>query len=89
MKRSAANAKRFFNSTLRILSAIRHRITPLLEALKDEGYRISWQSNIAMAFVDEVARYRRENNKTNLSRGVVHDIANKAAENFLTALEVK
>lgn len=47
---------------------------------KDEGYRYSWQANIAMAFYDE---FRRSKPK-NLTQ--VHEAANKAASNFLDTL---
>lgn len=47
---------------------------------KDEGYRLAWQANIAMAFYDE---FRRSKPK-NLSQ--VHEAANKAANEFLTIL---
>jgi hypothetical protein len=51
---------------------------------KSEGsYRYSWQSNIAMAFVDEA---RRSNIKMKVSRKNLHTIANQAAKNFLDSL---
>lgn len=59
----------------------------MIEKLKktlivDEGYYISWKANIAMAFYNE---YRRSNKKyKNLTD--IHEIANRAAENFLDAL---
>jgi hypothetical protein len=49
-------------------------------ALKDEGYYYVWQSNIAMAFVDEAERRMWGN------REQVHSLANQAAKNFLTLL---
>jgi len=51
---------------------------------KSEGsYRHSWQSNIAMAFVDEA---RRSNIKMKVSRKNLHTIADQAAKNFLDSL---
>jgi hypothetical protein len=49
------------------------------ELEKDEGYYYAWQSNIAMAFQDELARkgYRLPDQ---------HKIANNAAKNFLSLL---
>ena len=45
----------------------------------DKSYYIAWQSNIAMAFQDEMHRkgYRLPD---------LHEIANKAADNFLKLL---
>lgn len=56
---------------------------------KRYGYRVGWKANIAMAFVDEMSRYRMASGKTTVPRRVIHQIANTAAENFLTALEAK
>ncbi len=58
-------------------------VKQLVKALKeDEGYKYSWQANIAMAFKDEYAR--------TVSSGKpiigVHEIANTAAINFLNLL---
>ncbi len=58
-------------------------VQQLVKALKeDEGYRISWKANIAMAFKDEYAR--------TVTSGEpiigVHEVANRAADNFLNLL---
>ena len=42
---------------------------------EDEGYRVGWQANISTAFKDRYNRYDE-----------IHDIANDAADNFLTLL---
>ena len=44
---------------------------------EDEGYRIGWQANIAMAFYDE---YNKSNSDT------IINISNRAADNFLRLL---
>jgi len=57
-------------------------IGTLTRALKkDEGYRIGWKANIAMAFVDT---YRQQKGRTGYAK--VHKIANEAAEHFLKLL---
>ena len=46
---------------------------------KDQGYYISWQANIAMAFKDRYfSRTKRYKNHTD-----IHNIANDAAKDFL------
>lgn len=52
----------------------------------DPDYWISWQANIAMAFVDEVARHRSVTGKRCINRREIHAIANTAADNFLKLL---
>jgi hypothetical protein len=47
----------------------------------DEGLYIAWKSNIAMAFYDEA---RRSNSRD--SRKKLHEISNRAADNFLQLL---
>jgi len=49
------------------------------ELSKDDSYYYSWQSNIAMAFLDELVKwgYRLPDQ---------HEIANQAAKNFLDML---
>lgn len=47
---------------------------------KDEGYYLTWQANIAMAFYDEFRRSKPKNLKQ------VHKAANEAAQNFLNML---
>ncbi len=50
---------------------------------KEEGsFYYTWQSNIAMAFLDE---YRR-NEKKYKNHKDIHHIANEAAKNFLNLL---
>lgn len=46
----------------------------------DEGYYISWKSNIAMAFYDVFI------NKSNISNQEIHKLSNQAADNFLQLL---
>ncbi len=58
-------------------------IAVLINALKtDEGYRIAWKSNIAMAFKDEYFR----NKSKYKNREDIHKIANTAADDFLKSL---
>jgi len=52
------------------------------ELKKDKNYFYAWQSNIAMAFIDE---FRREA-KRGPSYKELHKIANNAAKNFLNDL---
>lgn len=54
----------------------------LKEEMKDEDYRRSWQANIAMAFYDQYFWNEQEYKNHN----DIHDIANKAADNFLNLL---
>lgn len=57
-------------------------LKPLAEALrKDEGYFVSYQANIAMAYFDEA---RRQGSKDSCAK--LHNIANKAAHYFLNLL---
>jgi hypothetical protein len=51
------------------------------EIKNDAELKESYKANIAMAFKDEYARRRLEKNYVNSTD--VHEIANKAAENFL------
>lgn len=53
------------------------------EIANDPGYRIGWEANIAMAFKDAAAQTLVQNED---SRAVTHEIANKAASNFLDIL---
>jgi hypothetical protein len=55
------------------------------ELKKDEGYFITWQSNISMAFYDEYYK-KPEDGKEKLSHQEIHAIANNAAINFLNLL---
>lgn len=54
-------------------------LTIALEA--DEGLRLGYQANIAMAFKDEYKRKQVE--KSDINDFDIHEIANKAADNFL------
>jgi hypothetical protein len=64
---------------------LKDAIQVLVEALKtDEGYRISWQANIAMAFKDEY--YRQSSQQSEHQFEDVHELANTAADNFLKIL---
>jgi hypothetical protein len=63
--------------------SLKRSIEVLCEAIvKDGDYRMSWKANIAMAFKDEYARVYGDQELM----GTVHDIANSAADNFLTML---
>lgn len=64
---------------------LKEAVDVLVEALKtDEGYRIGWQANIAMAFKDE---YYRENfQQSEQQFEYVNELANIAADNFLNLL---
>lgn len=53
--------------------------------IEDEGYRRGWQANIAMAFQDEWQR-AAENGGLPATPEQIHEIANKAATYFLSAL---
>lgn len=60
-------------------------VTTLTQAWKDDpDFRYAYQANIAMAFVDECHQYRKQTGEQYLSRQNLHDIANRAADNFLT-----
>jgi len=52
---------------------------------EDAGYWMSWQANIAMAFVDAYNNKRRELGRP-LNRTEVHALANEAAIAFLELL---
>jgi hypothetical protein len=62
-------------------------IEQLQEALKtDEGYRLSWQANIAMAFVDAFKSHQQKVGRKHVADQEVHKVANDAADNFLNTL---
>ena len=64
---------------------IKKEIDVLRKTLKeDEGYYISWQANIAMAFKDEYIRFLKEHARVESEN--IHEIANTAAKNFLDLL---
>ena len=59
----------------------------LIKYLKqDEGYRIGWQSNIAMAYKDNECWYKQKTGKKYLNNKDKHIIANMAADYFLNQL---
>ena len=49
----------------------------------DEELFFGYQSNIAMAFVDEMQRSKEKHNKQSLNKSEIHIAANEAAKNFL------
>ena len=53
---------------------------------QDEGYRIGWQSNIAMAYKDNEHWYKQKTGKKYLNSRDKHIIANMAADYFLEQL---
>lgn len=67
---------------------IKDALKTLTDAFKsDEGFRYAYQANIAMTFVDEVRWHQEKTDKKHLSRQEIHEIANRAADRFLTMLE--
>jgi len=56
------------------------------ELKNDEGYKIGWVANIAMAYVDNERWYKNETGKWFLTKKDKHIIANKAAEYFISQL---
>lgn len=59
--------------------------TKLIKALReDKDFFYAWQSNIAVAFQDEVAEFRTK--KKYLNRQDVHKISNDSAIRFLNNL---
>lgn len=52
----------------------------------DPDYRNSWKANIAMSFKDVYKRQRKQNKKKYLNSQDIHEIANKAAVEFLAIL---
>ena len=66
---------------------VKEAVETLVEALKtDDGYRISWQANIAMAFKDEYNWSGWHNSEICPTEEDIHVIANKASDNFLKML---
>ena len=68
------------------MSELSEAVKILVKHLKeDEGYRISWKANIAIAFRDE---WQRQANDEGLpcSSDDIRSVANKAAINFLNNL---
>ena len=57
----------------------------VIKALKeDEGYKIAWVANIAMAFKDEWGREDFQQSEQQFEN--VHKLANTAAKNFINQL---
>lgn len=55
---------------------------------EDEAYRESWIANIAMVFKDAMEKYKVEKpiKRYSVSPGVLHEVANEAAEKFINQL---
>ena len=53
------------------------------EIKNDSELYYGYQSNIAMAFVDEHYRIKKKTGKSALSNKDIHLVANEAAKNFL------
>lgn len=62
--------------------AVRHLVK---ELKNDQGYRETWLANIAMSFKDEWYRATERGEDPN-DHAVIHEAANKAADNFLNLL---
>ena len=76
------NKGRKAHNKTRTSMKVEKAVKTLTEALKkDAGFRETYKANIALAFKDEYARRRLEKNHVNSED--VHEIANKAADNFL------
>jgi len=59
----------------------------LINALQtDEGYRIAWVANIAMAYKDNERWYKEKTGKKRLTYKDKHKIANISAEYFINQL---
>lgn len=67
--------------------SIKKAIATLTDELKkDEGYRQSWQSNLAVSYLDNEYWYKQKTGKKYLNRDDKHIIANNAADHFLKLL---
>ena len=73
----------FLDGTMNIKEAVDTFVKALKE---DEQYYYSWQSNIAMSFVDEFNRKQPDGFFLSLISLDIHEVANKAAKNFLNML---
>lgn len=57
------------------------------QLINDESYFISWQANLAMAFKDNAAWFKKSHTgKRNTSNTDIHRIANRAADYFIEQL---
>lgn len=67
---------------------IKSAVKTLTDAFKqDDDFRYAYQSNIAMAYIDNERWYKEKTGKVYLNRTDKHAIANQAADYFLTQLE--
>jgi hypothetical protein len=60
--------------------------TDIARIKKDKEVRQAYVANIAMAFYDEHARYKKKTGKKSLSKHDIITVANTAAENFMRLL---
>jgi len=80
---NAFNSVRYKKKNTKLSESIK----TLTRALKkDKDYRRSWSANIAMAFNDNLAQYKKKTGKKVLSRADIYIVANNAAEYFLQSL---
>lgn len=69
------------------MESIKSELKQVTEQLNsDRALFYSWQSNIAMAFVDECGRHKKKSKLKYLSNSDIHLCANNAAINFLNQL---
>jgi len=67
---------------------IEQAVDTLADGFRDSpGFREGWQANIAMAFFDEMQRFREASGKRSPNRRELHQISNQAADTFLKWLE--
>lgn len=68
---------------------LNNAVSILVETLKnDNDYYHAWQANIAMAFGDEIKRYRYQGDVDIVPNNsfAIHDMCNDAAKRFLHIL---
>ncbi len=67
---------------------VRGAVNTLAPALREDAdYRLGWEANIAMAFVDAMGRLKAElGKKSSLNKSEIHQAANEAAAQFLAEL---
>jgi len=53
---------------------------------KDKELAMAWKANIAMAYIDTEAQYKKKTGKKVLNREDRHIVANNAAEYFINLL---
>ena len=68
---------------------VRGAVNTLALALREDAdYRLGWEANIAMAFVDAMGRLKAElGKKSSLNKSEIHQAANEAAAQFLAELQ--